>query len=286
MSKATSSPLVLYTVADAIATITLNDPERLNPIGHGPGSMEERLLAALIKADQDPAVHCIVVSAAGTAFSSGGDFGSAVNCDKAIDHLWFLENTDGVNEQIRSLRKPTLGAINGLCYGAGFMLAMHLDLLVAAEDARFGLIETRFGATGCEVLPLLIGAQWAKFLTLTGEVISAKRAKAIGLVLDVVPKSELEARVHALARRIACMPIEALILNKRALNAALTNAGWMAQKQTGRAINALTLAHMRTAVGAPGIPFMEILRQQGWAAFKQARDEPFANPWLQDPEDS
>ncbi len=276
---------ILYSVAGGVATITLNRPEQMNAIDHGPGSMQRQLVLALEHADQDPDVRCVVVTGAGRAFSSGGltsAGGPGRPRGSAADWYWFHVDGDIDNERIRELRKPVVGAINGICYGFALMMAMHFDILIASDRARFGLIETRFGATGADILAYHVGAQWAKFLTLSGELISAAKAKEIGLVLEVVPADKFDSKVRDLARRIAAMPPDAVMFNRRVINAALTNMGWKAQKQVALGLNAVTNSLRETVTTADGRKLGDILKYEGWAAYKAARDGSFTPPWLDD----
>ena len=271
---------ILYKVDDRVATITLNRPERLNAIDHGPGSMQREVIQALELADADASVGCVVVTGAGRAFSSGGNLGSAHVPSGAIDFYWFLTTEDLDNERIFELRKPVIGAINGMCYGAALMMAAHFDLLIAAEDATFGLIETRMGGTGVDALAYLVGAQWARFLALSGELITAAKARDIGLVLEVFPRAIFLDKVYDLARRIAAMPREAVIFNRRVVNASLRAMGWGMQKQLARALNSVANSIGDQARVADGQSFAE-LKKAGWKAFKTARDAPFKKPWLE-----
>lgn len=275
-----------YAVADGVATITLNRPERLNAIDHGPGSLEEELVSALERSDRDDAVGCNVVTGAGTVFSSGGDIGAREPRETAVEWHRFLRMTDAANERIRGVEKPVIGAINGICYGAAFNLITHFDLLVAVDHARFGLIETRFGSTGADILTFLVGPQWAKFLTLTGEVITASKAQEIGLVLAVYPEDRFQAKVDDLARRIASMPRDAVVLNRRVVNATVSTLGWSIQKEAALALNAITNSVTSRAAGVDGRVFVDVLRDEGWTAFKELRDRPFKSPWLEDERDA
>jgi len=263
-----------------VARITLDEPGRLNAIDHGPGSMEEEIVRALELVDGDDRLRCTIVTGAGRAFSAGGDMGLAPR-PTPYDHLAFLELTERANERIRTCLKPTIGAINGICYGAALIFALHLDVLVAAESARFGLIETRFGAVGAELLPFFVGPQWAKFLALSGELIGARTAREIGLVLRVVPDDDLTAKVDDLARRVAAMPRYGVMLNRRLLNGAMTMIGWSAQKELAVALNTVTNAMSEHAEAADGRNLQRVLEEEGWDAFKAARDAAFADPWLE-----
>ena len=274
-------PFVLYSLADGVATITLNRPEKLNPLSHGPGSMQRAMVERLMEADADERVGCVVVTGSGRAFSAGGDVSGGKAPATGLDWYWFLSVEDDDNEKIRQLRKPVIGAINGICYGAALIMAAHFDMLVASSEARFGLIETRFGGTGAEALNYLIGPQWAKFMALTGELLSAEKAKEIGLVLEVVPPEALAAKAHDLARRIAAMPRDTMVMNRRMINAGMNASGWTAQKQAGLAFNAATNSCAAEHRAWNGERFSDLMKQ-GWKTYKDVRDAPFKTSWFDD----
>ncbi len=273
-----SDPYVLYEVADGVATVTLNRPQQLNAISHGPDSMQRAIIERLIEADRDDAVGCVVITGAGRAFSSGGVTGNGSPPQNGIDWYWFLSEEDIDNERIRELRKPVIGAINGLCYGAALMMAVHFDMLIASSEARFGLIETRFGGTGAEALNYLVGAQWAKFLALTGELITAEKAKEIGLVLEVLPPRALRAKAQDLGRRIAAMPRNTMIMNRRMINAGMNASGWRAQKEAGLAFNAVANSCFADHRAWNGEKFADLMKQD-WQTYKEVRDAPFKTSW-------
>ena len=272
---------ILYRKDGRVATITLNRPDKLNAMDHGPGSVQRAVLAALEDADQDDEIRCVVITGAGRAFSSGGDLGHGAKLETAVDWYWFACVEDFDNERIRTLRKPLIGAINGICYGAALIMAAHFDFIIAVEDARFGLIETRYGGTGVDVLAYLVGPQWARFLAMSGELISARKAKEIGLVLEVFPAETFEAKVYDLAARIAAMPPTPLQLNRRVITGATKMMGWGMQKDLAMALNAVTNSVAGEQTASDGRKFSDLMRE-GWPSFKAARDEPFRTPWLED----
>jgi enoyl-CoA hydratase/carnithine racemase len=274
-----AGPRLLYSLDGGVATFTLNRPDRLNAMDHGPGSLQRELVDALERADDDEAVRCSIITGAGRAFSAGGELKAAGALEASSDWFWFLRQEDEDNERIRKLRKPTIGAINGICYGAALIMAAHFDLLVAAGSARIGLIETRFGGTGIDVLAYHVGPQWAKFLAISGELLTAEKAEQIGLVLAVIPDQQFREKVADLGRRIASMPPAAVVMNRRVVNGALDHMGWGSQKDLALALNAVANGDLPEARAAGGQRFSE-LREQGWEAFKRARDEPFRTPWL------
>jgi enoyl-CoA hydratase/carnithine racemase len=271
---------VLYKSEPGVAHLVLNRPEKLNALGMGPGSNRVELVEALEHADADPEVGAILISAAGRAFCAGGDLVGVPRIRSPFDNVAFVEELDRLHGRIRALHKPTVAAVHGLCLGSGLGLAAVFDLVIAADDARFGLVEGRVGHPGAtEVVPL-VGPAWAKYLMLTGEIIDAYRAQAIGLVLTVEPAAELLDRCRELARRLARMPREAVALNKASIDAMAEAMGRREGRATGRAHDVVTRSMTHAAAAPDGRKFEEILKNEGMQAFKQARDAQYGRPWL------
>jgi enoyl-CoA hydratase/carnithine racemase len=271
---------VVYEVREHVAWVTLNRPDRLNALSHGPGGMHEEIVAALARSDADPDVRCVVITGAGRAFSSGGDLRDGSSRSGPVGWYRFMEEEDQDFAKIRECRKPVIAAVNGLCYGAGFILAAHADIRVAASSARFGFIEARMGGTGVEIFPFLVGVHWAKFLMLTGELITAQKAQEIGFIIDVIPDEDFENRVADLARRVAHMPSDGVMLNKRMIDMTADILGFAANKSAARGMNALVGDSGTRSRTLDGRLLSEILSTEGFKAFLAARDEPFKTPWL------
>jgi enoyl-CoA hydratase/carnithine racemase len=261
-----------------VATVVLDRPERRNPLSL---LAYREIVSALQAADDDPAVRCCVVTGAGPAFSSGGELGGEPH---ETVHDWFAIHEELARSwtAVRDLRTPVIAAVNGLCYGSGVILALHCDLVVAARSARFGFVETRMGLAGIGMLAHVVGPQWAKFLALSGEVIGARRAREIGLVLEVVADERFTERIADLARRIAAMPVPATVLNKRNVNVAVDTMGWLLTRDFNRSHYPVIDAMSPYAEATDGRRFADIMRDDGWKAFLAARDAPFADPWLED----
>ncbi len=271
---------ILYETRDGVAHVTLNRPEKMNALGIGPGSNRDEIARALAEADADPAVGCVLLSAAGRAFCGGGDLTGSKTPETVLDEHLFGEQLVKFYAGIRGLHKPVVAAVNGLCLGAGLGLIAQCDLVIAAEDARFGLIEGRIGHPGATEIVPLVGAAWAKFLILTGELIDARRAAEIGLVLTVVEPARLLERARDLAQRIARLPREAVLLNKAtvdAMNEALTGTA----RRIGRQHDAITKSMARHAKAPDGRNFEDIIRAEGIEGLKRARDQQFSGPWLE-----
>lgn len=272
---------IRYEVDGPVATLTLNRPERLNALSHGPDGMHHEITTALRLADQDQAVRCVVLTGAGRAFSSGGDLVTDPPRDGVVDWYDFMREEDADFAVVRDMRKPVIAAINGLCYGAGLILAAHTDIRIASSAARFGFIESRMGGTGIEVFPFLIGVQWAKFLMFSGELISAERARDIGLVLEVIPADRFQPKVRELALRISAMPPQGVRFNKHVIDSATDLMGLQNQKVAARALNAIVGATSRDARAADGRLLRDVLREGGFREFLRARDAAFREPWLE-----
>jgi len=282
---------LLYEVfGGSVACLTLNRPDALNALSQGPGSLQDELNAAMARADADDVIRSIVITGAGRAFCAGADTTEMTGeSQTVVPTPWrqyrsqhaFAEDL----ERIRNVSKPVLAAINGICYGGGVLLAAHCDIRIASDDAKFSMIEGRMGMSGAEILPFLVGPQWAKFLIWTGESISAQRAKDIGLVLDVVPADRLVERVIDLAMRIAAAPQFGVMMNKRNINGTEDLMGWSANRLFSNSHTTLTELMVPIAAGPDGRPLQQILADEGFRAFKAARDAAHPTPWLHEPAD-
>lgn len=276
------SPNVLSRTGDGVATITLNRPERLNALS---GAMRRELVEELRRLDHEDEVRCIVITGAGRAFCAGADLnekGAVPREEGVLGWYRFLEsaNPGDAAIDVRSMRKPVVAAINGLCYGAGLLCAAECDLLIAAESATFAMLEARMGSGGSTALPFLIGAQWTRFLMYTGEIIEAAKAKEIGLVLEVVPDSELAERVHDLALRIAAMPPHQVFFSKRQTDGTLAMMGKLTNEVFSLPNQAILNSVAKLAQAPDGRSLLQILNDEGITALKKARDAVHARPWL------
>ncbi len=211
---------VTLAVADGVATITLNRPEKLNAIDPAMLARIDGFVAAL---DTDPAVRVVVVAAVGErAFSVGAD----VNAWAALAPLemwraWVREG-NRVVQRLAALRQPTIAAVNGFAFGGGLELALAADLRVASDAAQFAMPETKIGTLpgwgGTRRLPALVGPARAKQMVFGGARVDAATAERWGLVNEVVPAGALAARVAALAAEIAANAPVAVQLAKAAID--------------------------------------------------------------------
>jgi enoyl-CoA hydratase/carnithine racemase len=189
----------------AVATITLNRPDKLNALTL---DMLARLEAACSRIERDDAVRTVIVaSASPKAFCAGADIIDWGPMGPAGMWSRWIREGQRVFERLARLRQPTIAAVGGLAFGGGLELALACDIRIASLAARFGLPEVTIGAVpgwaGSQRLPRLIGAGRAKHMILSGQPIDAAKAEAWGLVTEAVEPERLAARALELARRIA-----------------------------------------------------------------------------------
>lgn len=201
-----------------IALLRFNRPRQLNALN---GQVMDQLCAALEALDRDEAIRVMVVTGNERAFAAGADIGEMATAS-SIDML--RGNRIAQWDRVRRISKPVIAAVAGWCLGGGCELAMALDLIVAAESARFGQPEVNLGvipgAGGTQRLTRAIGKNAAMEMVLTGEPIDASEAYRLGLVSRVVPNELLVEDALSLAARIATKSPLALRLAKEAINAA------------------------------------------------------------------
>lgn len=272
---------ILYEVRNGVAHLILNRPDKLNAMGMGPGSSRDEIARALAIASDDAGVGCVLIRANGRAFCAGGDLKrDNRTVETVLDNQVFNENVLRLNAGIRAVRKPVIAAVHGLCLGTAMGFVSQCDLVIAADDARFGLIEGRIGHPGASDLVPVIGAAWTKYLIFTGEMIDAWRAEKIGLVLTVEPAADLQARAADLAERMARLPRQGLYLNKAAIENVLEASGRAAGRLAGRAIDAITKTMASEATAPDGRRFEDILKAEGMEGMKAAREQQYTQAWL------
>jgi enoyl-CoA hydratase/carnithine racemase len=213
-----------YQVADGIATLTLNRPEKMNAFT---GTMMNEIIAAFDAVNKDDAVRAVVVTGAGKAFCAGADLSEgaktfdydartdrpdrqgAVAADGSID--WSnpaIRDGGGlVTLKIFESLKPVIAAVNGAAVGVGVTMQLPMDIRIASENARFGFVFARRGivpeACSSWFLPRLVGISTATEWCYTGRVFGAQEAKDRGLVTHLVKPEELLPAARALAKEIA-----------------------------------------------------------------------------------
>ncbi|HUP93018.1 MAG TPA: crotonase/enoyl-CoA hydratase family protein [Solimonas sp.] len=242
-----SAAAVLYSSADRIARLTLNRPERLNAIDD---ALARGLREAVARANDDDDVHVIVVEGAGRAFCAGFDLkdfaegDSGWNQDMPWDPLIDFKMMKRFSEDFQTLwrsYKPTIAKVHGHAVAGGSEVALSCDFVLMADDARIGYPPAR--VWGCPVSGMWVhrlGVEKAKRMLLTGDVIDGIEAKAMGLVLDAVPAAALEDAVMKLARRMAGVPKNQLMMMKLMINQSVEAAGLSATQTLATLFDGIT----------------------------------------------
>jgi len=204
---------------DGVAVVTLDRPEVLNALDF---ALIRELTDALEALDVDPACRAIVITGAGeSAFAAGADIRELAT---QTPTTMFSGNEFHRWERIKRIRTPLIAAVRGVALGGGCELAMMCDMIVAADDARFGQPEITLGvmpgAGGTQRLTRAIGKAKAMELVLTGATLSAREAEERGLVTRIVPAADVTTAALDLAARIAAMPPVAVRAAKEAVNRA------------------------------------------------------------------
>ena len=218
---------IAYEVAEGFATVTLNRPEKRNALSR---ELMAELEAALWDADDDKAVHAVVIKGAGPDFCSGYDLSGmrdfSAQPDRPRrgsrtidDESWQLERNTHRLRVLWDMHKPTIAQIQGRCLAGGTDLALFCDMIIAADDALIGFPPARnLGSLPNSMWLYHVGPQWAKRLTMTGDLIAGSDAALIGLVMKSVPAALLDEEVRSLARRLAMIDSDLLSSNKRVIN--------------------------------------------------------------------
>ncbi|MEH3101400.1 crotonase/enoyl-CoA hydratase family protein [Sphingomonas adhaesiva] len=212
---------IIYEVADGVATITLNRPEKLNAFT---GTMMHEMIAAFDAVDADDDVRCVIVTGAGRAFCAGADLSAGAKTfdyDNRTDRPEKGGGTKTLSYEMEEARdgggrltlrifeclKPVIAAINGPAVGVGSTMTLPMDIRLASDSARMGFVFARRGivpeAASSYFLPRVVGISQALEWCYSGRVFDAAEAQAGGLVKEVVPGDRLLARAHAIAREIA-----------------------------------------------------------------------------------
>jgi len=274
---------LLYATEGAIATVTLNRPERLNTIVP---PMPDELEAAIGRAVRDPEVKVIVLRGAGRAFCAGYDFGGG------FEHWGEAMNTDGKwdpgkdfvmttapevapTQKFMSVwrsPKPVIAQVHGWCVGGGSDFALCADLVIASEDAVIGTPYSRmWGAYLSGMWIYRLGLAKAKWHALTGRPLSGRQAADIELINEAVPFDRLEARVAEIAADLATIPVSQLSAMKLMVNQAYENMGLASTQTLGPILDGL----MRNTPDA--LDFIDRAERDGVRAVVTERDGRFGD---------
>lgn len=217
-----SESTVLLDISEGIAQITLNHPKSRNALSL---QMREELGAVVAQVRDDESVQAVLLTGAGGAFCSGGDITSMLDTSQGGMawrerirrlHRWFPE--------LVNLEKPVIAAVDGPAFGAGFSLALAADFILATPRTSFCAVFGRMGLVpdlgAMHLLPRIVGLQRAKELVFSARTLPAEEAKALGIVYDIVPETNLLAQARSLAARFGHASTAALGMTKSIMNQA------------------------------------------------------------------
>ncbi|MXW51500.1 MAG: crotonase/enoyl-CoA hydratase family protein [Gammaproteobacteria bacterium] len=275
---------IIYEKANGRARITLNRPEKMNALSM---QLMVELNEALWEADCDRDVHAVILKGAGRCFSAGYDLTGAdayVPASRITDQdnnryrgnasldddTWNLERAQRYRMALFDMHKPVIAQVHGHCLAGGTDLALLCDMIIASEDAEFGFPPARdLGALPNNMWVYNCGAQWAKRITMTGDVVNGKDAQQIGLIMKAVPAALLEDEVEGLVDRLAKIDPDLLSVNKRIINLGMELMG-------ARALQRLACENDMRGHNARGArEFAALMREEGVQAALRVRREKF-----------
>jgi enoyl-CoA hydratase len=270
--------------APGVRRLTMNRPEKRNALDN---ALRGAILSALQAADADPAVRVSILRGAGPAFCSGYDLGA----NNAVDQPYYSAGGAGqwarhVVEgwfRIWDLGKPVIAQVHGYCLAGGSELATSCDLVYVAEDAQIGYPPTRLmSPPDNQFHPWLLGMRTAMEMFLTGDAITGVEAAAKGFANRAFPAAELDARVLAIAERIALIPTELQQINKRAVHRAMEIMGMRAAIRAGTELQALAFTTepsvaYRAQFKRDGTSVRDVLSQRD-APFRDYRERGAGDP--------
>jgi enoyl-CoA hydratase len=275
------SDVVVYEVDGAVATITLNRPDKRNAMR---ADMVGGLDGALRRANRDPGVRVVVLQGAGDDFCAGFDFSEGLEHQRAyredgydpgVDAHQAVDTFTGGIPLFMGLWRgltPSIAKVHGYCLGAGSELALCADLVVASDDACFGTPYSRVWVchlTGMWVYRL--GLARAKYHALTGEPVTGREAAEIELINASYPLEELDERTAELAAKLAVIPASQLAAMKLVVNQAYDNMGLQSTQTLGPVLDGV----MRNT--PEGRAFVRRARDEGVGAAVRERDAPFGD---------
>ena len=269
-----------YRSEERIARIILNRPERLNAITT---ELAADLRAAVQRANDDAEVRVIILSGAGRAFCAGYDLEWAVPAEDATqkntgghwdpvqDYLMMSKNVR-IYMSLWESPKPVIAQVHGWCVGGGTDLALCSDLIFMADDAQIGYPPARiWGEPTTMMWDYRLGLELAKRLMLTGESLTGKEAERVGLASKSVPLDELATTVDELARKLATIPLNQLVMSKLLVNQAYENMGLRTTQMLG------TICDGIARHTPEGIAWRDEAMQDGFREAVRRRDVPFGD---------
>ena len=262
-----------------VRSLVLCRPDEYNTINP---TLRDDLSAAIDEAEADPAVHVILLRAEGRAFCAGYGLDWATPAQRAEERdgrVWdsvadmgFLSPFVDTFMKLWYARIPTIAAVQGWCLAGGTDMVLCADLIVAGEGASFGYPPSRVWGTPTTAMWVYrVGLERAKRYLLTGDEIPAAEAARIGLILETVPDDRLQEHTMALARRMALVPRNQLVLLKTLCNQTAENMGMASSRLLGTLFDGLA-RHTRE-----GRDWTERAHEVGFRQAVRERDDPFGD---------
>lgn len=213
----------LFSAADGIATVTLNRPARKNPLTFESYAELRDLFGQMRGADD---IHAVVITGAGGNFCAGGDVHEIIGPLIEMDMKGLLAFTRMTGDLVKAMRaapQPIIAAIDGVCVGAGAIIAMASDLRIGTPESKTAFLFNRVGLAGCDMgacamLPRIVGQGRAAELLFTGRAMAGEEAERWGFLNRLVAAEALAAEAHKLAARLASGPTFANGITKTQLN--------------------------------------------------------------------
>ena len=286
---------LLFAVNERVARITLNRPEKRNTLST---PMLQELHDALLEADDRTDVNVVVLEGAGKDFCAGYDLGGVYAGRKAEDaaradgtepppyrssiaslddDAWYMERQLALTRVIFDMHKPVIAKVQGNCLAGGTDIALMCDMVIIADEARFGFPATRANGSPPNQMWLYhCGPQWTKRLLMTGDSLTGRDAARLGLALESVPAATLDEAVGELARRVSCVDAELLSAHKRIVNLGLEAMGaGMLQR-----LAAENDAKAHLSKGPRRTQFKADMAEHGLKEALKNRDAPFGDGWV------
>jgi len=244
-------------------------------------ALRDELAQAIDDADADHDVRVILLRAEGPAFCAGYglDWSTTAQASEVRERVWdsvadwrFMKRFVDTYMKLWYAQKPTIAAVQGWCIGGGTDMVLCADLIVAAESARFGYPPSRVWGTPTTAMWVYrMGLERAKRYLLTGDEITAKKAVELGLVLEVVPDADLVTHATALARRMAQVPTNQLVMLKLLCNQTVENMGFASSRMLGTLFDGIA-RHTQE-----GLDFVARAQEAGFRQAVRERDDPFGD---------
>ena len=273
--------------AEGVCSIVLDRAREYNTITP---ALRDELAAAIDAADADPGARVILLRAEGPAFCAGygldwstaaqaGERGPGPGAGADPRRVWdsvadwrFMKRFVDVYMKLWYAQKPTIAAVQGWCIGGGTDMVLCADLIVASENARFGYPPARVWGTPTTAMWVYrMGLERAKRYLLTGDEIPARKAAEIGLILEVVPDDRLLDHALGLARRMARLPVNQLIMLKLLCNQTAEHLGLGQTRLLGTLFDGIA-RHTQE-----GLDFVQRSRDAGFRQAVRERDDPFGD---------